>query len=203
MAIENDSIFDELNLPDLEVGQTDDIRGHIFDALLEPQYNIERYPKFSGDFSFSDLDNYFFNFNAFDKGDFSSPMPLSPLPQCKSVSEEGSTGSVTSKTTCSENFAFGKTWKNRRNPKKVGKRAWKPKQNKANNQGLICFHCQAVSTPQWRRGPFGRKTLCNACGMRHKEGRLLPEYRPAASPTFDETRHSNSHRKIVKKRISE
>ncbi|KAK8968840.1 GATA transcription factor 4 [Platanthera guangdongensis] len=47
-----------------------------------------------------------------------------------------------------------------------------------------CTHCASEKTPQWRTGPFGPKTLCNACGVRYKSGRLVPEYRPAASPTF-------------------
>nr|GMD62947.1 GATA transcription factor 1-like [Ipomoea batatas] len=51
-------------------------------------------------------------------------------------------------------------------------------------------------TPQWRAGPMGPKTLCNACGVRYKSGRLLPEYRPANSPTFSAAVHSNSHRKV-------
>lgn len=60
-----------------------------------------------------------------------------------------------------------------------------------------CLHCQADKTPQWRAGPLGPKTLCNACGVRYKSGRLLPEYRPANSPTFSEDLHSNSHRKVL------
>lgn len=63
-----------------------------------------------------------------------------------------------------------------------------------------CLHCQTDKTPQWRTGPMGPKTLCNACGVRYKSGRLVPEYRPAASPTFVLTRHSNSHRKVLELR---
>ncbi|KAL0341983.1 UNVERIFIED_CONTAM: GATA transcription factor 12 [Sesamum calycinum] len=36
--------------------------------------------------------------------------------------------------------------------------------------------------PTVEKGPMGPKTLCNACGVRYKSGRLVPEYRPAASP---------------------
>ncbi|PWA81771.1 Transcription factor, GATA [Artemisia annua] len=53
------------------------------------------------------------------------------------------------------------------------------------------------STPQWRTGPMGPKTLCNACGVRYKSGRLVPEYRPANSPTYVPAKHSNSHRKVM------
>ncbi|XP_023913533.1 GATA transcription factor 1 [Quercus suber] len=66
--------------------------------------------------------------------------------------------------------------------------------------GRKCQHCGAEKTPQWRAGPLGPKTLCNACGVRYKSGRLVPEYRPASSPTFSPKMHSNSHRKIVEMR---
>ncbi|KAG6484656.1 GATA transcription factor 4-like [Zingiber officinale] len=63
-----------------------------------------------------------------------------------------------------------------------------------------CTHCASEKTPQWRTGPLGPKTLCNACGVRYKSGRLVPEYRPAASPTFVLAQHSNSHRKVMELR---
>ncbi|WOL10193.1 GATA transcription factor 4-like [Canna indica] len=63
-----------------------------------------------------------------------------------------------------------------------------------------CTHCASEKTPQWRTGPLGPKTLCNACGVRYKSGRLVPEYRPAASPTFVLSQHSNSHRKVMELR---
>lgn len=63
-----------------------------------------------------------------------------------------------------------------------------------------CTHCASEKTPQWRTGPLGPKTLCNACGVRFKSGRLVPEYRPASSPTFVPTQHSNSHRKVMELR---
>ncbi|XP_057772320.1 GATA transcription factor 1 [Salvia miltiorrhiza] len=66
--------------------------------------------------------------------------------------------------------------------------------------GRRCLHCQSDKTPQWRAGPMGPKTLCNACGVRYKSGRLLPEYRPANSPTFSSKLHSNSHRRVVEMR---
>lgn len=66
--------------------------------------------------------------------------------------------------------------------------------------GRICSHCQVTQTPQWRAGPEGPNTLCNACGVRYRAGRLVPEYRPAASPTFVPSVHSNFHRRIVQMR---
>lgn len=63
-----------------------------------------------------------------------------------------------------------------------------------------CMHCEVTETPQWREGPMGPKTLCNACGVRYRSGRLVPEYRPAASPTFVPSLHSNSHKRIMEMR---
>ncbi|XP_010521511.1 PREDICTED: GATA transcription factor 9-like [Tarenaya hassleriana] len=78
----------------------------------------------------------------------------------------------------------------------------KPKKRETGDEGngRKCLHCATEKTPQWRTGPMGPKTLCNACGVRYKSGRLVPEYRPAASPTFVSTKHSNSHRKVLELR---
>ncbi|KAF8552877.1 hypothetical protein OG21DRAFT_1510962 [Imleria badia] len=32
-------------------------------------------------------------------------------------------------------------------------------------EGQTCRGCNATSTPEWRRGPLGPRTLCNACGL--------------------------------------
>nr|GLL19779.1 GATA transcription factor 12-like [Ipomoea trifida] len=75
--------------------------------------------------------------------------------------------------------------------------------NNPNNCGWKkrkCSHCETEDTPQWRMGPMGPNTLCNACGVRYKSGRLVPQYRPLASPTFDSSKHSNFHRKIMQHR---
>ncbi|GFS42236.1 GATA transcription factor 5 [Actinidia rufa] len=66
--------------------------------------------------------------------------------------------------------------------------------------GWRCWHCLDKKTPQWHAGPMGPKTLCNACGVRYKSGRLVPEYCPASSPTFSSLLHSNSHRKVIEMR---
>eukprot|EP00249_Psilotum_nudum_P022464 c28525_g1_i2 orf=291-1301(-) len=68
------------------------------------------------------------------------------------------------------------------------------------SQPRRCTHCLMQKTPQWRAGPLGPKTLCNACGVRYKSGRLMPEYRPAGSPSFVSEIHSNSHKKILELR---
>uniref|UniRef100_A0A0D9Z1M1 GATA-type domain-containing protein n=1 Tax=Oryza glumipatula TaxID=40148 RepID=A0A0D9Z1M1_9ORYZ len=63
-----------------------------------------------------------------------------------------------------------------------------------------CGHCQTTETPQWRVGPDGPSTLCNACGIRYRMDHLLPEYRPSTSPGFGSDGYSNRHRKVVKLR---
>lgn len=81
--------------------------------------------------------------------------------------------------------------------------ARKPKKKMEKRAGIgakQCSHCGVQKTPLWRTGPLGEKTLCNACGVRFKSGRLLPEYRPASSPTFSTGLHSNSHRKVLEMR---
>lgn len=58
-----------------------------------------------------------------------------------------------------------------------------------------CTHCGASKTPQWRAGPYGQKTLCNACGVKYKAGRL----NSCGSPTGRGRRagHLVSQRKSV------
>ncbi|KAG6466275.1 GATA transcription factor 5-like [Zingiber officinale] len=85
-------------------------------------------------------------------------------------------------------------------PKKRGRKPKFPSSASGPNGERRCSHCGVQKTPQWRAGPLGVKTLCNACGVRFKSGRLLPEYRPACSPTFVSHMHSNSHRKVLEMR---
>lgn len=98
----------------------------------------------------------------------------------------------------SEKPAKKKRKKHKIHPAHMGSSNSEPKYS----EGTIrkCTHCETTKTPQWREGPNGPKTLCNACGVRFRSGRLVPEYRPAASPTFIPSVHSNSHRKIVEMR---
>ncbi|KAG7560419.1 Zinc finger GATA-type [Arabidopsis thaliana x Arabidopsis arenosa] len=91
--------------------------------------------------------------------------------------------------------------KTQKKKKKVWKNSGQTQtQTQTQTQGRRCGHCGVQKTPQWRAGPLGAKTLCNACGVRYKSGRLLPEYRPACSPTFSSELHSNHHRKVIEMR---
>lgn len=37
-----------------------------------------------------------------------------------------------------------------------------------------CRHCSSTATPEWRRGPSGERTLCNACGLFYSK--LIKKY---------------------------
>lgn len=39
--------------------------------------------------------------------------------------------------------------------------------NNGKNAGIKCLECGADSSPEWRKGPQGPKTLCNRCGLRY------------------------------------
>ena len=36
-----------------------------------------------------------------------------------------------------------------------------------NDRNRICTSCGTTNSPEWRKGPSGIKTLCNACGLRY------------------------------------
>ncbi|ORY94514.1 hypothetical protein BCR43DRAFT_494138 [Syncephalastrum racemosum] len=75
-----------------------------------------------------------------------------------------------------------------------------------------CHYCGSKSTPMWRRGPKGAGTLCNACGVKWKNGKILCKdmttathlvvrdqkkkkpRKKKASPKRDTRRSSSSHR---------
>lgn len=42
---------------------------------------------------------------------------------------------------------------------------------------LVCTDCGTSNSPEWRKGPMGAKTLCNACGLRwSKRERALSKF---------------------------
>ncbi|KAI8647419.1 hypothetical protein BD408DRAFT_142644 [Parasitella parasitica] len=36
---------------------------------------------------------------------------------------------------------------------------------KASHSKQQCHSCNSTETPEWRKGPLGPRTLCNACGL--------------------------------------
>nr|CAD1834253.1 unnamed protein product [Ananas comosus var. bracteatus] len=51
-----------------------------------------------------------------------------------------------------------------------------------------CANCDTTSTPLWRNGPRGPKSLCNACGIRYKK-----EERRAAATTSEAAEKANAY----------
>ncbi|QLQ82100.1 hypothetical protein HG537_0G03550 [Torulaspora globosa] len=49
---------------------------------------------------------------------------------------------------------------------KIGKTS---KSGKNRNTHMKCLQCSATDTPEWRKGPVGPTTLCNACGLFYKK----------------------------------
>ncbi|KXL49767.1 hypothetical protein M433DRAFT_62085 [Acidomyces richmondensis BFW] len=49
----------------------------------------------------------------------------------------------------------------------------------------VCADCGTLDSPEWRKGPKGPKTLCNACGLRwaKKEKKRMGEDSKTASPS--------------------
>ncbi|KAG6900678.1 hypothetical protein C0993_004987 [Termitomyces sp. T159_Od127] len=46
------------------------------------------------------------------------------------------------------------------------------------NGVLKCSSCKVTSSPEWRKGPSGKKELCNACGLRYARSRAKKEGHP-------------------------
>ncbi|KAG0265447.1 hypothetical protein BG011_004667 [Mortierella polycephala] len=40
-----------------------------------------------------------------------------------------------------------------------------------------CGYCGCATTPMWRRGPLGPSTLCNACGVKWKHGKIMQDHK--------------------------
>ncbi|CDF88551.1 BN860_12882g1_1 [Zygosaccharomyces bailii CLIB 213] len=53
--------------------------------------------------------------------------------------------------------------------KHIGKIGKTSKSGKNRNAHMRCLHCLSTETPEWRKGPGGPTTLCNACGLFYKK----------------------------------
>ncbi|KAF9962370.1 hypothetical protein BGZ72_006191 [Mortierella alpina] len=45
----------------------------------------------------------------------------------------------------------------------------------SNSSQKKCGYCNCTTTPMWRRGPHGPSTLCNACGVKWKHGKIMQD----------------------------
>ncbi|RDX73250.1 putative GATA transcription factor 22, partial [Mucuna pruriens] len=61
-----------------------------------------------------------------------------------------------------------------------------PRSNKAFNIIRVCADCNTTTTPLWRSGPNGPKSLCNACGIRQRKARrAMAETANGVGPSMD------------------
>ncbi|KAK8970687.1 GATA transcription factor 1 [Platanthera guangdongensis] len=64
-----------------------------------------------------------------------------------------------------------------------------------------CKQCGTEETSQWRAGPDGMKSLCNACGLRYrKSDKRARDNRQSRSATSSADAQSNSNRKAKETR---
>ncbi|GJJ74348.1 hypothetical protein EMPS_06706 [Entomortierella parvispora] len=64
-----------------------------------------------------------------------------------------------------------------------------------------CLSCDSSDTPEWRRGPDGARTLCNACGLHYakllkrqgEHARLEYPFLPGAGSSSNSSRSPSSH----------
>lgn len=98
-------------------------------------------------------------------GDDNMALPNNPLMQAipfatGSSSESGGNPSASNSGNNSNSMPPSTDSEVMRNKKK-------PKKAKADEEIRVCADCGTVDSPEWRKGPQGPKTLCNACGLRY------------------------------------
>jgi len=57
---------------------------------------------------------------------------------------------------------------------------------------LYCHNCKTKDTPEWRRGPSGAKTLCNACGIRWRLSQGETKFKKGCNVIFDANNRQHS-----------
>ncbi|XP_011019465.1 PREDICTED: putative GATA transcription factor 22 [Populus euphratica] len=79
----------------------------------------------------------------------------------------------------------------------------------SNSNIRVCSDCNTTSTPLWRSGPRGPKSLCNACGIRQRKARRAMAAAAAAAngtviaiEASSSTRSSKVNNKVKKSRTS-
>ncbi|ODQ78183.1 hypothetical protein BABINDRAFT_177391 [Babjeviella inositovora NRRL Y-12698] len=54
-------------------------------------------------------------------------------------------------------------------PTASAKSGYNDELSRKNREKVQCLQCGSTETPEWRRGPYGSRTLCNACGLFHSK----------------------------------
>ncbi|GLT97274.1 hypothetical protein SLE2022_148470 [Rubroshorea leprosula] len=85
------------------------------------------------------------------------------------------------------------------------------KNNDINTTIRVCSACNTTSTPLWRTGPRGPKSLCNACGIRQRKARRAMEAAAASDGVADSVAarrvkvkaHAGKEKKSRKRHVDE
>ncbi|CAO3643127.1 unnamed protein product [Cunninghamella blakesleeana] len=115
----------------------------------------------------------FNNNNNINTNNNNSMLHISPPPSSSSSSSWASTSWQQQQSTADPNFLLNfttnesikkETLLKKENDKEEKKR--KQKKIYATSENYQCMDCGSRNSPEWRKGPLGPKTLCNACGLR-------------------------------------
>ncbi|KAI8332505.1 hypothetical protein BC941DRAFT_516963 [Chlamydoabsidia padenii] len=80
----------------------------------------------------------------------------------------------------------------------IPSKSWRIKPNEKKK----CESCQTSQSPEWRRGPSGHRTLCNACGLRYSRSLARQEHRNTLSPIISHTYAQQSSSSSLSEELS-
>jgi hypothetical protein len=98
-----------------------------------------------------------------------------PLPQVQTPTKDQHYSAPFFKQRLSSSSTVSKSWRIKPNEKKR------------------CESCQTSHSPEWRRGPSGHRTLCNACGLRYSRSRSRQDQRATLSPIISHSYVQQQH----------
>ncbi|KAK9712817.1 hypothetical protein K7432_006889 [Basidiobolus ranarum] len=93
----------------------------------------------------------------------------------KSIERRASDSNSESRRNSKKSKSLGSSEVKKPKPTAVVSRKNSNSYNSTNGNGKKCAYCSCKSTPMWRRGPAGAGTLCNACGVKWKHGKILQD----------------------------
>ncbi|KAF9780551.1 hypothetical protein BJ322DRAFT_1083717 [Thelephora terrestris] len=99
-------------------------------------------------------------FGAHPSSTTSSQLPIDPAPSTVSDHSESAMQTITNPVTRSLDAAGLQEGDQEEPAKKKTKKQIPPTSQR------VCVTCGRTDSPEWRKGPLGPKTLCNACGLR-------------------------------------
>ncbi|KAJ3144796.1 hypothetical protein HDU89_007760 [Geranomyces variabilis] len=72
-------------------------------------------------------------------------------------------------------------------------------ENNPANLEKQCEYCATSETPMWRRGPSGCGTLCNKCGVKWRNGKIMGDNKLPETPVYAANTPVRTKRKTIKK----